>query len=76
MLRRQLKPPFAFKAVPAYGYAIIRFIPHPGMWFFHCHISWHAEAGLGMQIQYRPDLVKVSKTADLKQMHYAFSLNT
>ncbi|KAG2179873.1 hypothetical protein INT43_003659, partial [Umbelopsis isabellina] len=44
--------------VPAYGYAIIRFIPHPGMWFFHCHISWHAEAGLGMQIQYRPDLVK------------------
>jgi len=21
---------------------------NPGLWFFHCHVGWHAEAGLGM----------------------------
>ncbi|KAI8611802.1 iron transport multicopper oxidase FET3 precursor [Chytriomyces sp. MP71] len=33
--------------VPGGGYAIIRFQSNnPGVWFFHCHIEWHFEAGL------------------------------
>ena len=29
------------------GYVVIRFqASNPGVWFFHCHIDWHLEAGL------------------------------
>ncbi|KAI9280823.1 Cupredoxin [Umbelopsis sp. AD052] len=44
--------------VPAFGYAIIRFIPHPGMWLFHCHLVWHHLMGLAMQIQYQPSVIR------------------
>ena len=27
------------------------------MWAFHCHITWHTEAGLMMQLFTRPDVV-------------------
>ena len=27
------------------------------MWAFHCHISWHMEAGLLMQFLTRPNVV-------------------
>ncbi|OBT60652.1 hypothetical protein VE03_09932 [Pseudogymnoascus sp. 23342-1-I1] len=33
-----------------FGYALLRFeADHQGLWAFHCHISWHMEAGLLMQ---------------------------
>jgi hypothetical protein len=35
--------------IEGYGYTLIRFIAdNPGAWAFHCHISWHMEAGLLM----------------------------
>jgi len=34
-----------------YGFTLIRFVSdNPGAWAFHCHISWHMEAGLLMTI--------------------------
>ncbi|RKO85746.1 multicopper oxidase-domain-containing protein [Blyttiomyces helicus] len=31
------------------GYTVIRWVAdNPGVWFFHCHIEWHVEAGLVM----------------------------
>ena len=45
-------------SVEAFGWILIRLITdNPGMWAFHCHISWHAEAGMMMQLLTRPDLV-------------------
>jgi FtsP/CotA-like multicopper oxidase with cupredoxin domain len=36
-------------SVEAYGWMLIRFVAdNPGVWAFHCHIGWHAEAGLMM----------------------------
>jgi len=30
-----------------YGFALVRFVAdNPGAWAFHCHITWHMEAGL------------------------------
>ncbi|KAK9382773.1 Cupredoxin [Kockiozyma suomiensis] len=38
--------------VQSYGWAILRFVAdNPGLWAFHCHITWHLEAGLMMQFQ-------------------------
>ena len=35
--------------LPANGYLIIAFkSDNPGSWLMHCHIAWHASAGLGM----------------------------
>ncbi|KAI5202113.1 putative multicopper oxidase, type 1 [Aureobasidium subglaciale] len=45
-------------SVEAFGWALIRFVAdNPGAWAFHCHISWHAEAGLLMQFLTRTDLL-------------------
>ena len=34
-------------SIPAQGWARIRFVSdNPGVWFMHCHIDWHVEAGL------------------------------
>ena len=45
--------------IDAYGWALIRFrSDNPGLWAFHCHISWHMEAGLLMQFQARNDIMK------------------
>lgn len=42
----------------AFGWILIRLVTdNPGMWAFHCHISWHTEAGLLMQFLTRPELV-------------------
>lgn len=41
----------------AFGWILIRLVTdNPGMWAFHCHISWHTEAGLLMQFLTRPEL--------------------
>jgi FtsP/CotA-like multicopper oxidase with cupredoxin domain len=45
--------------IDGYGWALIRVLAdNPGLWAFHCHISWHMEAGLLMQFQVRNDLMK------------------
>jgi FtsP/CotA-like multicopper oxidase with cupredoxin domain len=42
--------------VEAFGWVLLRFVAdNPGMWAFHCHISWHSEAGLLMQFLTRSD---------------------
>ncbi|KAI3392408.1 hypothetical protein diail_5735 [Diaporthe ilicicola] len=42
--------------LPAGGYIAIAFKPdNPGAWLVHCHIAWHASAGLGLQILERQD---------------------
>ncbi|KAL5872427.1 hypothetical protein ACKVWC_008059 [Pyricularia oryzae] len=36
--------------IKPYAWALIRFVAdNPGLWAFHCHMSWHMEAGLMMQ---------------------------
>jgi len=36
--------------MPAYTWTVLRFVAdNPGMWAFHCHLSWHMAAGLLMQ---------------------------
>lgn len=42
--------------VEAFGWILIRVVAdNPGAWAFHCHISWHTEAGLAMQFLTRSD---------------------
>jgi hypothetical protein len=41
--------------IPAYNWLVLRFITdNPGLWAFHCHISWHMSAGLLMQFSSLP----------------------
>ncbi|KAH7915028.1 Fet3 ferroxidase, partial [Hygrophoropsis aurantiaca] len=41
--------------VPAGGSATLRFVAdNPGAWFFHCHMEWHLEAGLAIQLLEAP----------------------
>lgn len=43
-------------SVEGYGWILIRIIAdNPGVWAFHCHVSWHTEAGLLMQFLTRAD---------------------
>lgn len=45
--------------VEAFGWVLLRFrADHAGMWIFHCHITWHLEAGLAMQFMTRTDLLE------------------
>ncbi|KAK5990517.1 Iron transport multicopper oxidase FET3 [Cladobotryum mycophilum] len=45
--------------VEGYGWAIIRVVlDNPGIWAFHCHIMWHAESGMVMQMLVRSDVVR------------------
>lgn len=45
--------------VQANGYIVVQFDPtNPGVWPFHCHIAWHASAGLYMQFLVQPDGIK------------------
>lgn len=42
--------------VEGFGWALLRFVAdNAGLWAFHCHISWHVEAGLLMQFLVRGD---------------------
>jgi FtsP/CotA-like multicopper oxidase with cupredoxin domain len=45
-------------SVEAYGWTMLRVIAdNPGAWAFHCHVSWHSEAGLAMQLVTRSDMM-------------------
>jgi hypothetical protein len=52
-------------SVEAFGWALIRFVAdNPGTWAFHCHVSWHVEAGLLMQFLTRTDLLVESEISE------------
>ena len=41
-----------------FGWLVLRFVAdNPGIWAFHCHMTWHSEAGLVMQFLSRVDEV-------------------
>ncbi|EKM52861.1 uncharacterized protein PHACADRAFT_100787 [Phanerochaete carnosa HHB-10118-sp] len=41
--------------VPSNGWLLARFVTdNPGIWTIHCHIAWHMQAGLLMQINSLP----------------------
>ena len=43
-------------SVEGFGWILLRLVAdNPGAWAFHCHISWHSEAGLLMQFLTRTD---------------------
>ncbi|KAF2721881.1 multicopper oxidase [Polychaeton citri CBS 116435] len=43
-------------SVEAFGWILIRIVAdNPGAWLLHCHVSWHGEAGLAMQLLTRTD---------------------
>ncbi|KXL45905.1 hypothetical protein M433DRAFT_154115 [Acidomyces richmondensis BFW] len=43
-------------SVEGFGWILIRIVAdNPGVWAFHCHVSWHTEAGLLMQFLTRSD---------------------
>ncbi|KAF6812223.1 l-ascorbate oxidase [Colletotrichum musicola] len=45
--------------VQGYGWVAIRVVlDNPGMWAFHCHNAWHAEAGMMMVIAARVDTAR------------------
>jgi len=45
--------------LPANGYLIIGFqTDNPGVWLMHCHIAWHASAGLALQFVEREREIK------------------
>ncbi|KAF2755020.1 multicopper oxidase [Pseudovirgaria hyperparasitica] len=47
-------------SIEAYGWILLRLkADNAGMWAFHCHITWHAEAGLMMQFLTRADIVSM-----------------
>lgn len=42
--------------VEAFGWTLLRVVAdNPGVWAFHCHVSWHMEAGLMMAFWMRRD---------------------
>lgn len=42
--------------LPAGGYVAVAFKPdNPGAWLVHCHIAWHASAGLALQMIIQDD---------------------
>ncbi|GJJ73686.1 iron transport multicopper oxidase [Entomortierella parvispora] len=55
--------------VPAGTNAAIRFqANNPGVWFFHCHIEWHLEAGLAITLIEAPEVMPSVLTVD--PQHY------
>lgn len=45
-------------SIEAFGWLYIRLVAdNPGAWALHCHVSWHTEAGLMMQLITRTDVL-------------------
>lgn len=46
-------------AIPGGGSVTLRFIAdNPGAWLFHCHVEWHLESGLALQLITAPLLIQ------------------
>lgn len=45
--------------VPGGGSAVLRFrADNPGVWFFHCHMEWHAHSGLALTFVEAPERIR------------------
>ncbi|KAK2819982.1 hypothetical protein FQN49_007839 [Arthroderma sp. PD_2] len=59
--------------LPSHGFVVIAFkADNPGSWLMHCHIAWHASAGLALQVlENKGDVVKYleSHPEDADEMH-------
>ena len=54
--------------LPAGGYLIIAFpADNPDSWLMHCHIAWHASAGLAVQILERQISITPSNCRDAER---------
>ncbi|KAF9950961.1 hypothetical protein BGZ72_007474 [Mortierella alpina] len=61
--------------VPAQTSVAIRFrATNPGVWFFHCHIEWHLEAGLAMTLIEAPEEMPKVLTVDPKHYEHCKAL--
>ncbi|KAF7966093.1 hypothetical protein HWV62_40182 [Athelia sp. TMB] len=49
--------------IPSLNSATLRFVAdNPGVWFLHCHIEWHLEVGLAIQLVEAPLLAQARNT--------------
>ncbi|KAL2884711.1 multicopper oxidase, type 1 [Ceratocystis lukuohia] len=54
--------------VQAYQWALIRVkLENPGIWAFHCHNMWHAEAGMVMQFLVMPEELMLASGVGQKE---------
>ncbi|KAL1405360.1 hypothetical protein Q8F55_008991 [Vanrija albida] len=53
--------------IPSYGHVVLRMImDNPGIWAFHCHITWHMEIGLLLTLTNLPsEIAKFTLPDDL-----------
>lgn len=52
------------------SYFVMRFkANHPGVWFFHCHIEWHLQQGLAIQLIEAPDQIVNDPNQQLTENH-------
>jgi hypothetical protein len=59
--------------VPAYGWVVVRIIlDNPGIWAFHCHVSWHQAIGFMTQINVQPEITlrQTIPSANMAQCRY------
>ncbi|KAF8989844.1 Fet3 protein, partial [Hymenopellis radicata] len=57
--------------VPSGGSATLRVIAdNPGVWFLHCHIEWHLEVGLAIQLIEAPLIAQERSTGRVPQKMY------
>lgn len=51
--------------LPLAGYLVIGFpTDNPGAWLMHCHIGWHTEEGLALQLVEMADQIPATLTGD------------
>jgi len=64
-------------SVEGYGWILLRVVAdNPGIWALHCHVSWHAEAGLLMQFLTNTDgLAKVDIPRTNRDLCAAHGIN-
>ncbi|KAI5956718.1 FET3 [Candida jiufengensis] len=52
------------------SYMVLRFkADNPGVWLFHCHIEWHLDQGLAIQLIEDPMGIQNSSTQQLTENH-------
>ncbi|TFK49373.1 Fet3 protein [Heliocybe sulcata] len=57
--------------VPSMGSATMRIVAdNPGVWFFHCHIEWHLEVGLAIQLVEAPTIAQERAVGQVPQFMY------
>lgn len=56
--------------VEGFGWILLRIVAdNPGLWVFHCHVSWHSESGLLMQFLTASDeLAKLAIPAEVQNL--------